>query len=239
MEQLQQGPLIVHPSRLLISGRSRMGKTTFAVKLICQQFRRIVDRIIIVCPTYNIQDTFDPIRKLVQPCDVYTRATKEDFVLIYKSIKKIQEFNKSKGNAMQRILILVDDMAGTPALHGSRISPFAHLSIQTPHWSTSMIVITQQPTNVSPSFRDNAEAIVVFPSEGVLEVEWLYRCYSSLMMNEGDMKRIILKAWRGGRKDNQEWGKHFLFIECTPRRHSQFWIDFDTRIYLKNEKDKK
>lgn len=186
----------------------------------------------IMCPSWYTQKTFDPIRHLVDDKDVWTNGNKVDFTLIHNLIKSIQMRRKKQGQKAKRFLILVDDMAGTPAIHGNRISPFAHLSVQTPHLDASMIVITQQPTNVSPAFRDNAENIVVFPSEGELEIEWLKRCYQSLIMEEGMMKKIILKAWRGGKNNNDEWGQHFLFIQALPRKHSRFWIDFKKEIKI-------
>jgi hypothetical protein len=164
--------------------------------------------------------------------DIYLVSDKKVFDRIFKTIKASQEKRIRENKKTEKILILVDDLAGTVTVHGSRFSPFANLSIQTPHWNTSMIVITQQPTSISPSFRDNAEGIIVFPSEGELEIEWLKRCYQSLIMETTDMKKIILTAWRGGRNDNEEWGQHFLYIECLPRRHSKFYIDFKYEINL-------
>lgn len=207
-----------------------MGKTTFVVKLIATQFVSLVDEIIVMCPTFNTQKTFDPIRKLVDEKNIWTGGNKNDFSGIHRYLKTSQDMRIKRGLPQKRVLILVDDMAGTNAIHGGRFSPFAHLAIQTPHLNCSLIVITQQPTSVSPSFRDNCEGVMVFPSEGILEVDWLKRSYQSLMMEENQMQKIILSAWRGGRKDNEEWGLHFLFIECLPRKHSRFWIDFEKQI---------
>ncbi len=215
-----------------------MGKTTFIVKLILNSFRFLVERIIIVCPTFFIQDVFKPLHKLVLPKDVYESVTKNDFDLIYKNIAREQKARKLKGEPLQKILILVDDMAGTTALHGGQISPFAHLAIQTPHWSTSMIVLTQGPTLVSPSFRKNAENILVFPSEGQIDVDWLKNTFQSVVMEPDKIRQILIKAWRGGRHDDKEWGLHFLFIESPPRRHTRFWIDFDKEIRIsKRDRD--
>lgn len=196
-----------------------------------QTFRVQIDRIIVVCPTFRIQETYDPMRKLVMENDIYSELNKDDFKNLFNQIKRQQTKKKNAGERYQRILILVDDMAGTNMIHGSRFSPFANLSIQSPHWNISMIVVTQQPTNVSPSFRDNAEGLIVFPSEGKLEVEWLKKSYESVCMAEGQLVELLRHAWRGGISGNSEWGKHFLFIQSLPRRRSRFWLDFEHEIH--------
>lgn len=190
----------------------------------------MVDKIYVVCPTWESQTTFDPMRHLVDPKDVYLTADKDTFTSLFRKIKLEQNLCLKKREPKKDILILIDDMSGSEAIHGGRRSPFGNLAIQTPHWNVSMMVLTQQPTTVSPSFRDNVENIFVFPSEGTLEVDWLKRCWTSLLMTKGKMEKIILEAWRGGRNDNSEWGKHFLFIQATPRRHSRFWIDLEKEI---------
>jgi hypothetical protein len=162
--------------------------------------------------------------------NIHTNCTKRDVKTIHQKIERVNNKRAISGHALRRYLVLIDDMAGTDVIHGGRISPFANLSIMTPHLDLSMIVITQQPTCVSPAFRNNAELIVIFPSDGDIETEWLKRSYQSLMMDSDGMKAIILKAWRGGKPDNSEWGKHFLAIEATPRSHTRFWIDFTKQI---------
>jgi hypothetical protein len=91
----------------------------------------------------------------------------------------------------------VDDCAGTKAIHGNGMGPFANLAIQTPHWNVSMVVVTQQPARVDPSFRNNAETIIVFPAEGKQEVDWVKDIRKSLLMKEGRMEEMILEAWKG------------------------------------------
>lgn len=171
-------PKVHHPDRTLITGRSQMGKTTWAVKLILDQYRLQVDRIFMLCPTWK-QKTFDPIRHLVLERDVYTEVTKETFSRLSRELEVL-----SRRPNPPRVLVYVDDCAGTKAIHGNGTGPFAHLAIQTPHWNCSMIVVSQQPSRVDPSFRNNCENIAVFPSEGKLEVKWLKENYQSILMED-------------------------------------------------------
>lgn len=123
-----------------------MGKTTYAVNLILNNYRAQVDRIIMCCPTWH-QPLFDPIRHLVHIRDVYTDVSKETFAKIARELERDTRLGKAK-----RVLLYVDDCAGTKAIHGNGVGPFAHLAIQTPHWNVSMIVVSQQPSRVDPRY---------------------------------------------------------------------------------------
>ena len=96
-----------------------------------------MDRILILCPTYQTQTTFDPIRKLVYARDVWDGKGKKDIQEMEQIMDTTQKRRIKEGLKKTRFLVIVDDMAGTTALHGNRISPFGHLSIQTPHLSCS------------------------------------------------------------------------------------------------------
>lgn len=185
-----------------------------------------------------MQKTYDPLRNYVKPRDVYTHIDENTFKNLAKTIEYQAERDMKHKGHKEPILILVDDLAGSRTIHGCRFGAFAHLAVSTPHWNVTLIVITQQAVSVDPNFRDNAENLIIFPSEGQLEVDWLTRAYNSLMLMADDkkkaelLKKIVLSAWCGGRSDNSEWGKHCLVIQATPRSHSKFFIDFDREIQL-------
>lgn len=217
---------------MLVTGRSQMGKTTFVVKLIISVVRHEVDRIIVICPSFWVQKTFAPMHHLVKEQDVYPRLNKQTFKIIEQTLDARNTKAVLSGGRVERVLILVDDMAGNPILYGSRQGPFGHLAVRTPHLQLSMIVITQQPMFITPAFRENCEYIVVFPSEGIVELDWLKRNYESIIMkrNKVSIEDIVCFAWQGGRRDSKEWGTHFLIIESIPRQRSRYWIDFNKII---------
>jgi hypothetical protein len=217
---------------MLITGRSQMGKTTWVVEFIGKCMLSQITRLIVVCPTFRMQSCFDPLRRYVKESDIHDCISVDTFKRISRDIFRVQKELSQCNSDSERILVLVDDCAGSNAIHGNRQGAFAHLAVQTPHWNTSMFVITQNPTSVSPSFRENAENVVIFPSEGEAECLWLKRCYQSIGMEADLMERIISLAWRGGREDNEEWGKHFLLIMATPRTRSRFFIDFKKEIVI-------
>lgn len=230
---------IIQPSRAFWVGRSRSGKTTHMVDFICNKgFHKQVDRIIIVCPTFLIQATYSLMRMdyriaaKIHPDDIHTSAGEGLFTKIANNIFK--EYNESiaVGGEGKRILVIVDDLAGNSAIHNNGKGSFANFAVACTHWNTSLFVISQSPTAVDPQFRKNCESLIIFQSEGIDNIEWLKRSYQSLAMTEMDMKGIILLAWRGGLKDNSEWGKHFLFIFAEPRNHTRFFIDFKKEINI-------
>jgi len=196
-----------------------MGKTTLLVDIIKSYYKKLVTRILVVCPTFDVQDTFDPIRRMVPPFNWFKGDDENTFADIFDIIR----FNP------EPTLIVVDDMSGTKAIHGNRKGHFANLAIAVTHWNTSLFVITHQPTSVSPNMRDNTENIIIFPSEGEDDVKWLKRAYTTIAMNKKLMEEMIALAWRGINTDT-EWGKHFLFIHAAPREPSRFFIDFDYEI---------
>lgn len=168
---------------------------------------------------------------------MYTHVNEKTFKIILNTIEAKARAAAKNGQPMEPVLILVDDCAGTRAIHGKRFGAFAHLAVQTKHWNISMVVITQQPSSLDPNFRQNAENVIVFPSQGKPNVEWLEREYQTVLMGDAAMKKIAIHAFRGGRKDNAEWGKHFLYIRARPRHLTQFFSDFNREIIVYDESD--
>jgi hypothetical protein len=218
-----------HPCRVLITGKSQTGKTTEAVDLIKTQFAKQTDIFIAICPTFRFQKTYDPIRHLVRDACIYTDMGKDIMERVYKHIKEL--ITKSHENKLPppRICLIIDDCAGTGLIHGNRRGTFSNLSVQSTWWNLSIIAITQQPSSIDPNFRDNAEHILVFPSEREDDLTWLKKSYNGAKKNTNFVE-LVEHAWRGGRNDEKEWGQHFLYILSIARSHSIFFIDFNVRI---------
>lgn len=224
------GSKLEHPTRWLIVGESRTGKTTLMVNVIKHWFAGQVNRAIIFCPTFERQRTYDPIRALFKPKDVYTKVNPKSIQMVMDQLEHGLKRAEATKTPQEKVLIVIDDMAGNSAIQGRRQGPFATLSVQTTHWNISLFVVSQEPTCCDPNFRNNAENITYFPSAGKCSFNWLQNTYTSLDMNKDDMKKIILLAQRGGRADNEERGRHFLYIYKEPGGFSRFFIDFNREI---------
>lgn len=189
-----------------------------------------INRIIVLCPTFRRQKTFDPIRSFVKEKDIYTQPNNASL----KKVMQELEFNLNRADATgvesEKVLVIIDDVAGQSVIQCRRQGPFANFAVQSTHWNVSLFVLTQQPTCCDPNFRDNAEHITYFPSPGECSYNWLKKSYTCLEMNKHDMKEVILLAQYGGsERDPKERGKHFLYIykDITGVR---FFIDFGLEI---------
>lgn len=221
---MQAEALIKHPGRFLFAGRSKSGKTTLCVKLIDEVMRNQVDRMKVLCPTWD-QDLFDPIRDLVlDKSDIIQDFDNDPFRALLKELKTLNAICKKKGIKTPRTLLLIDDMAGTKMLHGGAISPFAHIAIQAPHWNLSIFLLTQKAKAISPSFRDNLEYLVAFPLNKTEDQEWLYKEFNGNMVKKKVFMKLIKRSWKGF--EDSGYGRHFLFIHFPSGSHLRYFSDF-------------
>jgi hypothetical protein len=231
---------LIFPLRCLITGPCGTGKTTVGV-FIMLQMKLWYDRLIIVCPGFRKQEMFRLLDEFVKPTDIYENPKPGTFKAINEDIEIVTEFCKKQGKQPLRTLVFVDDLAGLHVIHGGRFSDFAHFCIGCRHMDASIIVISQQPTAVSPAFRDNVNAVIAFPSRRSQDVEWLLKEYKGLQMDKDEMKMTILKAWKGKVKKEEEnddsIGNNFLFIALDPRKQeAQFFSGFDYSVTPKRVK---
>jgi hypothetical protein len=186
---------IQHPYRLLITGRSTMGKTTLAVDIIVQRLMRGVRRCFAVCPTFWVQDTLAPLRAIegaFPPQNVFTRVDDKVFQHIYN----ICAHNPAP------TLIFVDDAAAESATNRGSKGSFARLSLACNHLDISMVGIFQRLTQASPAFRDNAEGVISFIPSKTHDVDTIQDefnpCVASLHSKERVYKALDL-AWNNAR----------------------------------------
>jgi ABC-type dipeptide/oligopeptide/nickel transport system ATPase subunit len=224
------------PLRLLITGPCGTGKTTLAVFLMIQ-FADNFDRIIIVCPGFEDQPVFRLLDTLVNPKDVFLNPGTQTFKEIKEDLQIVSEYCKKQGKRPLRTLVFVDDLAGLHVIHGGRFGDFPHFAIGCRHLSTSLIVIAQQPTAVSPAFRDNVNAVICFPSNRQQDLEWLIKEYKGINMTKEEMRALIRKAWIGpGNKNEEGVNQHFLTIISHPRMGNRYFCDFDWSVTPKLQK---
>jgi hypothetical protein len=143
-------------------------------------------------------------------------------------IKSFAKVCKNMGYKIPHSVVLMDDLAGDSIIHQNRRGTFANFAIQTPHWNISVILITQQPSSVDPNYRDNAEHVIIYPSERADDYMWLRKTYGGY--KQKGLRDIITFAWHGGKEEDDEWGLHFLYVQAVPRKKTNFYIDFDQKI---------
>lgn len=221
---------IVTPCRIFIVGPAQSGKTTLLVNLIKDKLAPEHHRIVGCSPTFDCQTTFDPIRKLIKPEDVYQNFNLKTLQLLIDRLQASYKKNKSLGTKPEKVLVFIDDLAGNSCIHGKRQGAFAQFATQCTWWNVTLVVLTQQPKAVDPNFRDNAENIIILRDKGMDAFDWVRQAYTALDQDKELIRRVMMTAWRGGRNDNSELGQHFLFIHAAPRGETEFFVDFDQKI---------
>lgn len=232
----QAASIIRLPARFLATGRSGMGKTTGTVHLVAHIFRGMYDRLMVICPTYWTQECFRAFDQFIlHKNDVITEPTKNTFRNIKTNILQINTKRVREGKLPLHTFIYVDDLSGTKFIQDHRMGDFSHLAIQTPHLNLSMLVITQQATNVSASYRDNTNVVLAYPAQRREETEWLIKEFKNPAFDNATMREVINNAWRGGRADDKEWGEHFLAIYAPSRKKLSYFGDFTREIFVPDD----
>lgn len=210
--------------RMMVLGKSRSGKTTAVVNFVNKYLRRIYVNINVISPTYQDQNTFDCIRDVVTK--YYPSLNNKVMESIVRELRGIKNCCKTKGVEPMNNLIIIDDMSGTSSIHGNRKGAFANFSVITPHLNASTIMISHNPTNVDPNFRDNAEHVILFHNPNGDYYDWARKSYGSKMIyGVNFFDKIYTYAMRGGLTNNEEVGKHYLHIYNPGRGNLQFFMD--------------
>jgi hypothetical protein len=147
--------LLNHPVRLIVTGRSTVGKTTLCVDVICEKIIKNVKRVFAVCPTFWEQAALSRLHQIPN-CfnnkNVFTEVNDEVFEKIYEEL--------SKNNIPT--LLFVDDAAADKATNSGNKGAFSKLCLAAPHLNLTIVGCFQRLTACSPAFRDNTEALVSF-----------------------------------------------------------------------------
>jgi hypothetical protein len=142
------------PFNMLISGISECGKTHYVVDLLETQFINKFDYIIIICPTFIYNRTYNRKFVLSDPC-VYVLMITGNLDEILKRL--IAVFKDSK----EQTLFVIDDCAN---LYDAKLKATAltALAFHGRHLNLSTWVITQKYNAIIKDFRENIKVLVLF-----------------------------------------------------------------------------
>lgn len=187
--------VIKHPVRLLVSGRSTMGKTTLAVAIICNNLMKDVNRCFVVCPTFWSQPAFAPLRRIPNAFNhrnVFTIANEDVFNYIWQMIMQ----------KPANTLIIVDDCAAEASTNKGNKGAFARLCISCNHHQTSLIGIFQRMTSASNQLRDNAEGLISFIPSNIDYRDIIYKEFNPCPAEVKSFKTVLAalnEAWTTSR----------------------------------------
>lgn len=219
---------LIHPVRMLITGPCGSGKTFTACHLINNVFRPQIERLISICPTWYTQDCFEPIHDLInRKEDAIVDLNGDVFGKLFDDLFKVYALRRKEGKEPIKTLVFIDDLAGTSLIHGGRVSSFAHFAIQLRPLKCSCILLSQQPTAVSPAYRDNVSDVIAFASTRKEDKRWLIREYCSFKMTEQTMNQLIETAWGSANEEDGIEEDHFIFIHKPPRQKITYYANFD------------
>jgi hypothetical protein len=146
------------PFNMIILGMTSCGKTYYLLKMLETEYSNHFDYIFLICPTYEWNDTYqswkykDDEKYFPIPCDHYQIEDFIKFIVVNFRGTKLKKTNS---------LIILDDCAGGQSVK-NRTSELVNLGLHARHYGFSTIVITQQLTSISKTYRENVSKLVTF-----------------------------------------------------------------------------
>lgn len=156
------------PFNALIVGPTNCGKTRYLVNLLYGPFRGKFDYIVLVCPTYVHNRTYDGFAE--NDRRVYVVAPAQDKVdVLLQGLSELFEGTNT--------LFIIDDCAASKDVKG-RSSQLVKLAFSARHFGISVWVITQQFTSIAKPFRENIAAIVLFYTPSAKDMKAIFESYA-------------------------------------------------------------
>ena len=134
------------PFNIIVTGMTGCGKIHYFLNFIEKNYKNHFDYIIIICPTFSWNKTYMNWKYINDPDQIVIEC-EQDY------IDNILRFASEIYRGTSRLIIL-DDCACSSGVK-KRVSELVKLGFGARHYSLSTIVITQQLTSISKSYREN------------------------------------------------------------------------------------
>ena len=169
------------PFNALITGPTGCGKTQFIVQQLRGEFRHKFDVIVLLCPTYVNNRTWNELR-IDEDEDFYVdildpNSLSEHLKFWHKSTRPIR-FKEE-----HQVLFILDDIACGNDVK-NRTSEIVRLAFSGRHDNISVWLLSQQLTSVSKPFRENIGALVVFYTPSKADLETILSDYGGEISKE-------------------------------------------------------
>lgn len=152
--------------RMLIVGKSQSGKTTLATKVVDFMLPQ-VNKVFVICPTFNMQPTWKGVKDKIDTDQVYTSG--EMYTNAYEKIKA----NVMANYKDQRTMLIIDDVSAEGSLNRGGKGDLAWLVYNAVWVNLTIICVAHKLSSITPALRENLEHLVVFTLLNPQEVKKL------------------------------------------------------------------
>ena len=157
------------PFNTLISGPTNCGKTKYLTELLSNEFRFKFDCIVLLCPTFRHNKTWNRCSFVENDKDFLVFSSKQD---------QINRYLKLMSNVYEgtNTLIILDDCAVSKDVK-QKTSELVELVFSGRHKRISLWVITQQITSIAKPFRENVAVLILFFTTSAKDMKFIFDKY--------------------------------------------------------------
>lgn len=176
------------PFNMIISGRTGCGKTHFVLDLLSSVYRNKFTSIVIFCPTYDMNKTYnrlflknDPNIIVIPPDHIKDKL--DDWLAV--STEKYAD-------EIEQTLFLIDDCANMKASK-VKSSELTKLAFSGRHMNISVWILTQKYNAVVKDFRENVRMLVLYHQKDKNGLKQALEENDSVPKNEEDAIALELR----------------------------------------------
>lgn len=159
------------PFNALVVGPTGCGKTKFVVDQIKGQFRGKFDYIVLLCPTYTRNRSWDGVGD-----------NDDRFFVLTPSVDAVESYLRFLAahfaSSSANTLLILDDVACGDDVK-KRNNSLIWLAFSGRHDGISVWLITQQLTSVAKPFRENVGALAVFYTPSKADLKAIFHDYGA------------------------------------------------------------
>ena len=171
------------PFNFIITGITNCGKTYYVLDLIETTFKNKFDYIIIFCPTFHVNKTYNR-RWLYKDPGVIIAPSHVNLDIL------LGAYTEAYGRTEDQILFLIDDCANEKSAK-VKSSALTKLAFSGRHLGVSVWVITQKYNAIIKDFRDNLRHLCLFYEK---DEESLKTALSENSIISKDQRGYIIEA---------------------------------------------